>query len=146
MTNTDSLYVMADYVFNLLTTNQGTLGLEGLFYGDQNLIPVSPIACVEPDVKNVALKGMTREIQNEFRVYVLLYTAFVQSPDLNRRAADQLAESVGTVLNADAQCGGLVMHSMVEEIASGYAYKSGTIHRTSRILFTARSVTRLPQS
>jgi hypothetical protein len=146
MTESSSLYALTDYVFNLLVANKVAMGVQKVFYGDQNLIPASPILCVEADTKNIQPKGMTRTVSNEFRVYVLAYTAFIQSPDANRRAADQLAELVEAILNADSQCGGLVNTSMVAEIASGYAYKTGTIHKTSRILFTASSVTRLPQS
>lgn len=146
MTETSSLYAFVDYTYNLLVTNKSSLGLQGVFYGDQNLIPASPIACVEPDTSVSVLASAQRRVENNFRVYVLVYSAFVESPDLNRRDADQRAEAIKAVLNADALAGGLVTHCMVEEVASGYAQKAGAIYRSSRILFTGKSKTQLPMS
>jgi hypothetical protein len=141
---TASHYAFNQYVMGVLTANKTTLGLFDVFYGDQNLLPGSPVVCVEPDTKATELKNATRGVDVYFRTYVLVYVSFVASPEDNRKAADQLAEAIETLLNADAQCGGLVIHSMVEELTSGYATKSGTIVRASRILFTGRSVSRLP--
>lgn len=145
----DDLYVLSDFVYQKLVTNAGTLGLEGTFYGDQSRIPASPIACVEPDKKTMDIVGAQRQVETDFRIYVLTYSAFVDSPDQNRREADQLAEKIAVLLNADPFCrdsGGnmQVNHSFVAEIASGYTQKAGAIWRSSRILFTAKSKTRLP--
>lgn len=143
---TNSLVTLADTVVQMLQNNSSTLGLADVCYGDQQRIHVTPLACVEPDAKNTNLKGAPRTVDRIFTIYVLLYHAAVTSPQVNRRDADVTAEAVETLLNSDAQMGGLVIHSMVENLESGYVTRNNTLFRASRITFRARSMDRLPNN
>lgn len=142
----DSLVTFADKVKTILTDNQESLGLHSIYYGDQNKLPGTPIACVEPDLKTNDLAGATRSIEIKFVVQILVYSSLVDSNEVNRRGADVLAEQIETLLHQDPYLGSTVMHSMVESIQSGYTTKSGTLVRASKIQFAALSKVRLPSA
>lgn len=142
----NSLVELADAIVQILKDNAETLGLQDVCYGDQARIHVTPLACVEPDQKTTTLKGVPRTVDTVFTVYVLLYHAAVASPQINRRDADVTAESVETLLNADARVGDRVIHSMVENLESGYVTRNDVLYRASRITFRARSMDRLPNN
>jgi hypothetical protein len=102
--------------------------------------------CVEPDHKTNQLKGAPRRIRIDIRNFLLVYFAYVGSPQDNRHAADELAESIETLLHKDATLGGLVIDSMVDDVESGYVTKSGSLVRGSRITFSAQSQGMLPSN
>lgn len=139
-----TLVQIADAVKDLLEVNKETLGLHSVFYGDQERIPGSMVACVEPDTKKTEHKGMMRQVTREFTVYVILYAASIQSPQINRRDADLMAENIETLLNQDITFGGLLLDSKVTEVASGYSTKEGNLIRSNRITFTGTTTDRLP--
>ena len=141
---TASLYTFTDWVYNLLMTNSVSLGLQLVTYGDQLQLPVTPAACVEPDNKQNSYKGMQRAIYVDFQVSVYVYYGKVDSIQQNKREADQLGESIETLLHKDPTCGGLVTKSLVTAIEPGYADKVGTLYRTTKITFTGGSQDRLP--
>jgi len=143
---TDSLVAVADVIYDKLTANMESLGLAGVLYGDQELLPSSPIACVESDNKTRDLRGATRRTDNVMTVFVLLYHSEVRSPQSNRRDSDLLAERVEALLHLDPTLGGIVTHSYATQLTSGYVVKNGQLLRASRITFQATSVTSLPPS
>lgn len=141
---TASLVEFTDKVLEIIRANQEALSIHSIFLGDQEKLPGTPVVCVEPDNKTNTLKNATRGIEIQLRVQIIVYTAMLASPEQNRRDADVLAEDIETLLHADAQLGGLVIHSMVDDVASGYASKAGTLVRANKVQFTARSQSRLP--
>lgn len=44
---TSSLHEIGSYLYELLDLHQIELGLAAVYYGDQERIPVTPVACVE---------------------------------------------------------------------------------------------------
>jgi hypothetical protein len=141
---TYSLATLGDYVYNVLVSNKTALGLEAIHYGDQERIPVTPTACVETDTKDKRLKGAQRRFEVDLSLYVILYHNQVQSPQENRRDVDTLAEAVETVLDNLITCGGLVIHSAVTRVESGYVRKD-TLLRSTRLRFEALSQAVIPQ-
>jgi hypothetical protein len=137
---------LADYVVTLLTTNKTVLGLQDVYYGDQDLLPRSPAVCVEPNSKKQELNGAPRRVRIELSVYVIIYVGAIATNQANRHASDELSEAVEAVLHADSQCGDRVIHSMVTENASGWSTKGGTPIRASRLNFEALSQAQLPNS
>jgi hypothetical protein len=144
MTLTASLAQVSEALFTKFETNKASLGIEAVYYGDQNRLPVTPALCVEPDAKQNTLKSALRVIAIEFKVYILIYHSSVTSPQDNRRAADALAEATETLIHADRTLGGLVTHCMVDEVASGYVTKNNSLMRASRLSFSAISQNQLP--
>lgn len=136
---------LVDYTIQLLTDHL-ELGLQDVFYGDQDFLPRSPAACVEPNNKKQELKGAPRRTEVTLSVYVIVYFSHIRDTEVNRRDADLLSEAIEAVLHLDAQCGGRVIHSMVTENASGWATKSSTPIRASRLSFEATTQAQLPYS
>ena len=141
---TGSLVDIATYLHDLVVANQATLGLADVFWGDQDRIPRTPAVAIEPDSKSRMLDGAPRRTLVEARVVLLVYHAKVQDIQVTRKQADQFAEAVETLIHTDKNLGGLVIHGMVTDLESGYAYKSGTLFRTARLIYTATSKVSLP--
>lgn len=150
MARTPKLAVITQYVYDKLRTNATDLGLAGVAYGDQDRIPSSPYACVEPDHKGAELNGVPRRTMNVFTIYVLLYYGAVGSNQDNRAEADLLADKVEDLLNADSHMGdastGLVDHCMVVGVDSGYVRKGNSLMRSSRLTLTAQVQAQLPST
>jgi len=121
--NTDSLLTFSLAVRDKIEDNLAALGIVDVYFGDQNKIPRVPAACVEPVDKTRELAGVPRRTDNELQVYIL-----------------------ETLLHADAQFGGLVIHSLVTSIESGYSHRTGTLYRSSRLTFVGTTKTNLPYS
>lgn len=137
---TGSLAVFCQILQTKLETNKVSLGIGKVFYGDQNLIPSTPIACVEPSQKIQEYKP-TNMYRQTLTAYILLYESTVQSPQANRKSADDLAEAVEALVHADRTLGGKVITAIVSSIESGYSTKQNTLVRASRLLVTATSQT-----
>lgn len=134
-----------EYTIALLN-DHAELGLQDVFYGDQDFLPRNPAACVEPQRKTQQLKGAPRRTEVNLSVFVILYVSALTDPQSNRRDADKLSEEVEAVLHLDAQCKNQVIHSLVVSNESGWASKSGTPIRASRLTFEATSQDQLPYS
>lgn len=141
---TGSLAAYADYLYNLVVSNKEALGLQDVYYGDQDNIPVTPVVCVEPDNKSRVLKRIGRGTDVSFTVYFLLYHSSIRDPQGNRRDADALAERLEELVHNNERAGGLVVTSLVTRVESGYATKTNSIMRASRLTVEADSQHRLP--
>lgn len=144
MALTSSLVTFADAIKGLLVTNQDSLGIYQVFYGDQAKLPGSPVVCVEPDVKVNELSAAQRMLHINLRCQVLVYTSVVTSGEDNRKNADLLSEQIETLLHQDPTVGGNCIHSYVENITSGYATKAGSLVKADKIQFMGLSQSRLP--
>jgi len=133
---TKSLSEFSAAVEEILTDNKATLGLEDIFYGDQALVPRTPAVAIEPGTKDVGEPNPFRRVDATITVYIIVYHATFGSPQDNRRDADTLAEAIEDLLNNASQMDGLVIHSYVSRVESGYASKNNTIMRSSRLTFT----------
>ena len=123
-------------VFDLLEANKVPLGLADVFYGDQQQIPRTPAACVEPDGKRRILQGVPRRTENTFGLYVLLYISEIsQSVQDNARESIEFAERVEDLLHADPTLDGLLIHSFCVEVEPGYRMRKDTRFRACRIKF-----------
>jgi hypothetical protein len=141
---TDKMSVIAEYMYNQLLTNMGTLGLAAVYYGDQDKIPTTPVACVEPDTKTRTLNGAPRKTAVDLSLYVLVYHSGLRDPQSNRQDADILAERIEDFFHEDRTLGDQVIDCMVSTIESGYAQKTNDVMRASRLTLTARTQQMLP--
>lgn len=141
---TGSLRVVCDYMYDLIDKNASALGIEALYYGDQDKLPATPAVCIEPDEKPRELKGAQRMTLVRFRVYVLIYYGVIGTPQDNRRNADELAESIETLIHSKPRFDGLLIHGMCTSIESGYVTRDRSLLRASRILFEGESQQLLP--
>lgn len=141
---TGSLEEYAGFLHDLITSYKEVLGLKDVYYGDQDNIPVSPVVCVEPDNKSRVLQRIGRGTNVSFTVYLLLYHSSIRDPQANRRDADRLAENLETLIHNNETANGLVVTSLVSRVESGYATKTNSIMRASRLTVEAESQHRLP--
>jgi len=141
---TGSLKAIADYYFTLMTDNMSGLGLQAVYYGDQDNVPVSPVVCVEPDTKSRTLARIGRGTDVEFSLFLLLYGSSIRDPQANRSDIDALAEAVESLVHQNERLGGLAVTSLVSRVESGYATKANAIMRASRLTVEVHSQERLP--
>jgi hypothetical protein len=141
---TDSLVVVSEYLFDLITQNKTPLGLQDIYYGDQALIPRTPALCVESDTKTREIDGAPRRTLVQLNTFLILYHSPVKDIQKTRKDVDILAEAVETLVHADAQMNHLVIHSLVTTMQSGYAMKTGTQIRSCRLTVQATSQVLLP--
>lgn len=151
MTLSASLADITQALVDKLTTNSVTLGLKGVFYGDQDKLPATPIACVEPDMKEIISITPFRKEDIDITVYIIVYHSIVESAQLNRKAVDIMAEAIETLINADKNLKRLdgsdrVIHCYIKRVASGYAKKGNSVVRASRLTFSAITQDQLPQT
>src|SRR3954470_19042415 len=118
---TDRLDIIGNYVYQLLLANKVPLGLQDVWYGDQNLTPTTPCAAVETGPKRREYNGAPRRYGVSIEVYVILYMERIQDQQLNRKQAEVLAEDVEILLHEDWTMGGLVIESFVSTSEPGYA-------------------------
>lgn len=141
---TDSLVTYTQYLYDMINTNLEPLGVAAIFYGDQAKIPVTPTVCVDTDTKVRVINGTSRRTENTLTAFVIIYHSKVQDNQVTRKEADQLAEAIETLIHGDSRLGGLVIHSLVTTIQSGYAMRSNTQYRSSRLTVQGISQSLLP--
>jgi hypothetical protein len=93
--------VITDTIINLLTVNQDSLGLQGVFLGDQNLIPKTPTVCVIPGNKQREFGGAPLRTNVDFVVWLMVYQEKLQDTQQNLRESMSLAESIEALLHVD---------------------------------------------
>jgi len=142
----DSLYTVAKYLENLITTAKAGLNVSDVYYGDQEKIPRVPTVCVDTGSKRRELNGAPRRLMVDMELYVIVYTGAVASLSANREQDDLIAEAVETLIHLDATMGGLVIDSLVSDIEYGYALRNNSLFRTARLTVTARDQVQLPSS
>lgn len=144
MALTDSLIDVTTYIEQKLEANKATLGLQDVFLGDQDRIPRTPTACVEPGGKTQSLDGAPRRVAIFMEVYVILYHTEVRDVQQNVKEATQLAEATADVIHQDDDLGGSVIHNYVTDSQPGYVSRGRVLMRATRITVQAQSKVQLP--
>ena len=143
MTLTDSLVAIVDYQIDLLKSNAGLLGLNEVYYGDQNLIATVPAVCVEGQRKTRDMSGTSFRSENLLRTTLLVYYSQMQDVNATQRDVEILAEQIEEVLHTDQTMGGLVVHGRVIELEPGYAVRERVYLRACRMTWQGISLTHL---
>lgn len=140
----EHLVEAADYWVTKLIEDMQELGINAVHYGDQERLETSPVVCVEPDTQRNELNGIPRRVRTTLGLYFIIYHAKIQSPQVNRREADETTKTLVNYLHADPRMNDTVIHCMVTRVESGYVYKQNTLVRATRILFEAETQAQLP--
>lgn len=145
---TDSLFVVTDYLFTLMTSNKNTFTphVQDVFYGDEQRIPRTPAITVAASQKVRELEGAPRRVRNVLDVFVNVFFSDVRAVELNHRAADQLSEQVEAVIHADITFGGIVINSMVVLNEAGFLNRRESTFRGNRLIVQVMTKTSLPMS
>lgn len=141
---TASIVEMVKYLETLLSNNATELGIEAVYYGDQNKLPVTPAVCVESGNKQRELAGAPRVTKVTLTCYVIIYFDKVVNNSDNAEAADTLAESIEALIHKDSAMGDRVIDSLVVTLESGYQKKLDTLYRASRLTVEAHVKVILP--
>lgn len=144
--NTAKTSVLAEFMQNLLKTNKTSLGLQEVYYGQQSMIPVSPVVVVTPGEKTRDLAGVSApggRTDNWLTVYVDVLSSKVGSEEEIRKYLDELADSVEEFLHQDTTMEGYVIHGFVISWDPGITFIANSQFRTVRLTWRGRSKTYL---
>lgn len=146
-TLTDQSEVVANYIYQMLhnPTNMTALGLQDVWYGDQELLPRTPAACVAPGNKTREFQGATFRTLNTFETYILAYYGKIQDVQQNLHAATTLADAIETLVHSDLKLGGNVIYVLCTQNEPGMITKAGALLMGARMTFQSMSKTTLPQ-
>ena len=132
------------YFVDLLEQHQDALELKGVSYGDQERIPFTPFACVEPGRITREYNGTSRRVIVMIPTHIITYHAKVQSVEDNLKTVDDLTDAIMRLVHADNQLGGLCIDSLVNEITPGYQRRGNTLFRATMLTVEARQQEILP--
>lgn len=149
MPNITDNAVMCRFLTDKLNGAKNALQLADVFYGDQERLPRTPAACVEPGEKQRELNGAPRRTMITFTNYVIVYHNPVKTATKIREEDDQRAEAIERFIHADPYFADnlgadQVIDSLVTSIESGYQMKNNTLYRASRLTIEARQQEQLP--
>lgn len=118
-------------------------GLAECYYGDQVKIPKTPTLCIDPaqTVRNVNSTGEASE--NDFSFNIILYSAGLGDVQGIQRDMDELAELIMDDLNSLGTLGDLIIFGYAVAIDFHYVVKNNRLMRANRIVWTAKTKTRL---
>ena len=135
MTYTDSIATISASLLTLCQANQGPLGFEDIYDGDQNLIPRTPSLCVIAGSKTRQLVGAPMKFHNNFTVYLMIYHAEVRDEQKNYRDSMTLSEALETILNdrSNRSLSQQLIESWITAVEPGYTTKGNSLLRTTRM-------------
>lgn len=126
-------------------TNKANLGLVDVWYGDQDLLPHTPAACVAPGNKQRQFQGATFRTLNTFETYILVYYGKIQDVQANLHSVTLLADNIETLVHSDLLLGGNVFSVLCTQNEPGMISKAGALLMGARMTFESQSKTTLPQ-
>jgi len=157
MAHTDRTTVVAIYIRDLLRTNAVALGLDAtkIIYGEQVQIPGGISVIIDSGTKNRTLEGSSAiqvspgvfsggRTRNRMAVTITIYNSTMGSEEDQRLAVDQKAEEIENFLHQDTSLNNNIMHGFVETWNPGISFKSGTMFRTTQMIYMAQSKTSIP--
>lgn len=131
-TLTDNLVLVTQAVVDLLEADQ-SLGLQKVWYGDQDRVPFTPCAAVESGGTESAPPSPTYWTQHELTIYVMVYFAKITSQSELKKEADQYGEKVKDAIHRNKNLNGLVVHGNVTAVEPGIARRGGAKLRATRL-------------
>lgn len=143
---TASLVEVNQALLDKLLTNKVALGLADAFYGDQDLINSTPVACVESGhkINNLDEMAVNRKLNIIFDTYIIIYASKVSSSEVNKKDSELFAEAIESFIHLDRTLGGLLIHCYITELVPGYSNKNGSLYRSSKLTFHGISQAILP--
>jgi hypothetical protein len=142
---TSSSYEFAHAIKDALDADKTTLGLQAVYYGEQNKIPVTPVAMVDPGPLNRQLQGAPYRTPITMQVFVLVLNNKIEDKETMFQDTDQLVANVDAFLNGQTY-GGIVIFSFVSDIEPGYSQRGAALYRATRLTITAQSLQQLTKS
>lgn len=156
MTHTDRSTVLAKAIKATIEASKDELGIDSIFYGDQNNLPKATTVTIEPGVKNRDLEGVGGVLTsggnrsggrtlNVMQVLINVYSSQYGSESDQRLRVQELAEEIEHLLHQDTSVGGIIIHGFVETWDPGMVFKAGTMFRAVQMTFTGQTKTMLTE-
>lgn len=135
MRTTDDYYTVAKSMLALLEARAPELGLEKVWYGDQQRVSEFPSAAVEPAPTEYSRYGTGHQYAIQFNLAIMVYYAQVVSEEELKEESDAFAMRVMRAVNSDRNLDGLIVHGNVTRVEPGLARRSGAKFRATRIFW-----------
>lgn len=137
---------LGQFLTDLIIKYKDSLSIADIFYGDQNMLPRTPSACVIVGDASTELVGAPRYVQTDFSVQVLVYHCKIQDSQITELECTQRAEGIRDLLNNAYTLGGRVLNGMVTKVEPGFIEKgaSQSWYRTTRLTWEGYSRFNLP--
>lgn len=134
-TLTKSSPVITRRIVTLLDEQKEVLELKRVYYGDQDLIPEYPVACVESFPKDRALDvpGSTHKFSIVLRCGIWIYHGALQSSEVTKEEADIFTDRVEDMLHTDFRMNGLVIFGYVSRVDPGVVLRTGAMVQATRL-------------
>lgn len=143
--NTSKSEVVANYIYQMMITNKAALSVASVWYGDQELMPLTPALCVSPGNKKREFQGASFRTLNTFETYILVYYAKIQDVQQNLHGTTVLADAIEDVVHSDLTLGGNVVAVLCTQNEPGMINKAGTgLVMGARLTFESISKTTFP--
>ena len=117
----------------------GQMGFQAVYYGDQAVIPATPVLCIGASVVDTELQPS--RLNHDVHAYLLIYHGKIQDVQKNQKEADELAEDLRDFLHLDPQLGGLIIQGYIQRMESGYARRENSLMSTHRMTWHAMTRT-----
>jgi hypothetical protein len=134
---------------DLLIANMESLGIDSIFYGDQDLVPNGITVCVQPGTGKRELQGAQHMTLNTLVAYILVYVSKIQDIQQNRLTADLTCKAIVKLLHNNLRLtdadglNPILVHGFVEEDDPGYTIRKGTLFESVKMTFTGTTKTML---
>lgn len=146
MTHTARSTTVAKAIETLLLSKKLELGLDEVYYGDHNNIPVGKAVAVTPGNKRRELAGVAGpggRSKNLIEIAILVYYSKVEDEATARYAIDRLAEDIEEELHKDTTLGGIIIHGFVTDWLPGIIHKPNSMFRVVQMTYMAQTKTNI---
>lgn len=142
----DSTLEIADRWYGIL--NDGAvktlLGIQDVWFGDQNILPHTPSVCVEPGIERRVLQGVPDMTRMEIDTIFLVYHSKVGGEQQQaKRDSVAFAQAIKHYLHVNhlrlfnaAATQQLTIHGYCTEFDPGYAHKQRTLYNAVQMTWT----------
>ena len=142
MAGTDNLSTLTQYVVDQLEANS-SLGLQVVYFGDQELIAKVPAVTVEPISVERELIEARRYVNCTLELEIMVYQAQLNDRGATLKLALEKGEATMDILDALQNCGGNALFSWCTGMEVGTAQRGNNLLSASRIAFRAISQVQL---
>jgi len=125
---------VTEKIKDILEGAKTRLGLQGVYYGDTDLIPKFPSATVESGAKGRTITGV-HKFELNLITNIFIYHGKLQGASITRKETEEFAELVETELHRNKTLDGLIIFGFVASMDPGVVVKSSVMLRTTRLIW-----------
>jgi hypothetical protein len=146
MAHTDRTTVLAMAIMNKIKSEQTSLGIGQVLYGNHTKIPDGKTVVVTSGQKTRQLAGVGGpggRTLNSMRVFITVYFSLVEGEEVARLELDRMAEDIEHMLHQDTSINDLIIHGFINIWDPGIAFRSKSMFRVVQMEFVGQSKTQL---